>query len=423
MFYANKKSDLNDLLVDTWWYALSKRISENDFRQLAMLRTRQGFSAVQLVVGIPPEIGPENENAASEVGIAWNLMGKFNEDYLRFAHNRIKFLNELGLTVIVYGAWGYQIDWIGKEKMARWWKLIVDKMDKLNIIYCVTGEIDLWVGKEKILFPNKTTKDLIANKVVKSIHARVLLTFLKKVRSFCKRFCVSAGIMKSQISLIQKRKDDWGFVLKDLASKTKKPIIIHPTEKTGRDSVSNGELLSANTVQTGHSQESRRRIWNWSMETMEKGDFFINLEPWYEGIMNDFGKEDQLFAYWSSMLAGASSFCYGAHGIWNVGDGNFLSHWGGQTFEQAIALDTPRLIGLSHWQFLKVKNKLQTSFFSERNGRLIYIARKGHSEEVFFFPEISAADLVPNGHVWLPLLGVFSDDLPQKGQVVIFRTL
>lgn len=417
-----KRLAVNDLLVDTWWYALSERMSESKFKQLALIRSGQGFSAIQLVVGIPPEVGPENKNASSEAGIAWDLSGNFNEAYLKFAHDRIKFLNELGLAVIVYGAWGHQINWIGKRKMASWWRLIVDNLDKLNVVYCLTGEVDLWVGKEKILLPDKTTKDLLVNKVVKSIHGRVPIAFLKKARSFCQRFCFGLGI-KSQFSLIQKRKDDWGFVLKDLASRTERPIIIHPTEKTGIDSVSNSELLSANTIQTGHDQESRKRLWSWPIELSEKNVPFINLEPWYEGIKNAFGTEDQLFAYWVSMLASASSFCYGAHGIWNVGDGEFLSHWGKQTFEEATALETPRLIGVSHAQFLKIKNRLEKTFFTEKGGKLLCISRKGASEEVFFFPEISEVDLVPDGRIWLPLEGVFSDELPQKGQVVIFKTL
>lgn len=53
---------------------------------------------------------------------------------------------------------------------------------------------------------------------------------------------------------------------------------------------------------------------------------FINLEPWYEGINNSFFESDQIFAFWTSMLSGASAYCYGSHGIWDVGDGNFLAH-------------------------------------------------------------------------------------------------
>lgn len=42
-------------LADTWWFGLSKRFSERSFKDLAALRADQGFSAIQLVVGVPPE--------------------------------------------------------------------------------------------------------------------------------------------------------------------------------------------------------------------------------------------------------------------------------------------------------------------------------------------------------------------------------
>ena len=75
-----EKTDVSNFLCDTWWYGLTKRLPDKKFEELAKLRHKQGFNAVQLVVGIPPEVGPENPNAASEVGPAWNLRGEFNSN-------------------------------------------------------------------------------------------------------------------------------------------------------------------------------------------------------------------------------------------------------------------------------------------------------------------------------------------------------
>ena len=100
--------DIASFLADTWWFGLSKRLSEKDFIDLAALRAGQGFSAIQLVVGVPPEVGPENENAKSQVGFPWKLDGHFNQEYLKFAQDRIQYLNDRGFVVIVYGAWGHQ---------------------------------------------------------------------------------------------------------------------------------------------------------------------------------------------------------------------------------------------------------------------------------------------------------------------------
>jgi hypothetical protein len=148
---------------------------------------------------------------------------------------------------------------------------------------------------------------------------------------------------------------------------------------------------------------------------------YINLEPWYEGIRNQFWAEDQMFSYWVTMLAGATSYCYGAHGIWNVGDGQFLAHWGKQTFAQALALDTPRLLGLSHQQYLLRSDPRGETFCQTVREELISIGRKRGEKVMQFFPDVVRANHIPAGKIWLPLEGVFAGALPPEGQVVVFR--
>ncbi len=144
----------------------------------------------------------------------------------------------------------------------------------------------------------------------------------------------------------------------------------------------------------------------------------MNLEPWYEGITGRFGPADQLYAYWATMLAGASGYCYGAQGIWNVGDGRFLSHWGGQTFDEALTLDTPRLIGRSH-QLWMAWDMPSEPFYETRDGRLTVIGRRSANREIRFYPRIEEATGVPEGRFWLPLAGDFTATRPNSGPVVV----
>lgn len=58
-------------------------------------------------------------------------------------------------------------------------------------------------------------------------------------------------------------------------------------------------------------------------------------------------ESDQIFAFWVSMLSGASAYC----GIWNVGDGNFLAHWGRRTFREAKKPTVPLKIVKSNKLF------------------------------------------------------------------------
>lgn len=412
---TRRNSSIAGFLADTWWFGLSKRLSEKNFRDLATLRAEQGFSAIQLVVGVPPEVGPENENAKSPVGFPWNLNGGLNQEYLELARDRIQYLNDLGFVVIVYGAWGHQIEWLGKEKMAKWWLQILETLDALNVIYCLCGESSLWVGEASRLLPAKSTDDLVRSEVLPRLHPRIRSSLAEAVKRLKKQ------LHKGRFA---KRRDDWSSVLERISQRTDKPIIVHPTlDETGYEAVSNSELLSANTVQTGHDARARNRLWQLPLALLEsdhtrKG--YINLEPWYEGIGNQFWAEDQVFSYWVSMLAGATSYCYGAHGIWNVGDGKFLAHWGKQTFAQARALDTPRLLGLSHKQYLLRSCPRSKTFYETAGEELITIGRKAGEKMIQFFPDIARAQHVPGGNTWLPLEGAFTDVLPQKGQVTIF---
>ncbi len=66
----SEQANYSNLLCDTWWYGLTSRWTKEQMLSLAKLRVSQGFNAVQLVVGIPPEVGPEHPSAASEVGPA-----------------------------------------------------------------------------------------------------------------------------------------------------------------------------------------------------------------------------------------------------------------------------------------------------------------------------------------------------------------
>ena len=406
---------IKSFLADTWWFGLSKRLSEQDFAILAALRAEQRFSAIQLVVGVPPEVGPENENAQSPVGFPWTLDGDFNAEYLVFARDRIHYLNSLGFVVIVYGAWGHQIEWLGKERMTQWWLKVIETLDDLDVVYCLCGESNLWVGEASKLLPDKSTDDIVSSQVLPLLHPRIRGSLAKAVKRLKRRLYSSK---------FKKRRDDWSFVLERIAQNTEKPIMVHPTPgETGYKVVSNPGLLSINTVQTGHDISARNHLWRLPLTLVEDSwaqRGIINLEPWYEGIKDQFGVKDQMFSYWVSMLAGTTGYCYGAHGVWNAGDGKFLAHWGKQTLAQALSLDTPRLLGLSHRQYQLHSRPGSKAFYYTSGEELITIGRKAGEKVIQFFPDVARARHVPRGRVWLPLEGTFAEALPSQGQVVIF---
>lgn len=402
-------------LCDTWWFAMSQRLNDEQFEAMARLRVEQGFTAVQLVVGIPPEVGLENPNAGISNGPAWDLEGNFNRQYLERATRRIRLLNALGLTVIVYGAWGHQIEWLGVPNMKQWWKLIVKSLDDLDVIYCLTGESDLWIWEEKKLLPDKSTGDLLTAKARNLLPSRITRLLIRSAST------LRTGVLRYKN---KDRKRKWSEVLAYLNSLTRKPIFVHVTITTSNEAVDNPQLLSAVTVQTGHGEGSRLSLHRLPHQ-LKAGDpkvRFVNLEPWYEGILDKFGAEDQLYAYWATMMAGADAYCYGAHGVWNVGDGKFLSHWGKQTLEQALELDTPRLLGISHKLFLESGFSAYPEVeVNEKDGRLVSIKRSSDNSQVTFYPDCSKTKIyfVPTSRIFDPIRGKFLTELPSIGQLVV----
>ena len=409
-------SPLDNLLVDTWWFALTQRLPYEAFAALADKRVQQGFTAVQLVVGIPPEVGPENSSAASPVGFPWTLAGTFNEAYLNFARQRIAQLNSRGLRVIVYGAWGHQIEWLGQERMTAWWRKLIETLDDLDVVYCLTGESNIWLwGEAQNLLPDKTTTTFPVNRL------KELVGYLPyRVQGLLIGWWRNRQRPYLEQKLNQRRQQ-WSRVLDEIYGLTSHPFIIHTLpQEVSSQVIDSPKRLAAVTTQTGHSETMRAALWQRPLDHPDQP--FINLEPWYEGINGQFGAEDQLFAYWVSLLAGSQSYCYGAHGLWNVGDGQFLAHWGNQTFAEASALDTPRLIGLSHQQFLAARRANGRPFIEANKNQLITIGQTFGEELIQFFPDVAQAETVPEGRIWLPLQGRWAEELPTAGQVVIIKT-
>lgn len=415
--YENK---IPHFLCDTLWYGMTNRISDQKFEEISKLRAKQGFNAVQLVVGIPPEVGPENINSHGSSGSALTKNGEINSAYLNKSRQRIQKLNSFGLTAIVYGAWGQQIEWFGEEKISKWWSEIIKSVDDLDVIYCITGESDIWIGEEGKLLPDKSTDDLnVINVSSKILHPRIIYLGKRLIDLYNSQFKESKKA---------DRHKKWSNVLSSVSNLTSKPIFIHVLPNmTSDEAVNNPKLLDAITVQTGHDEGTRQLLWRLPLKAVRENskNKFINLEPWYEGITGRFGKEDQLYAYWSSMMAGAYAYCYGAHGVWNAGDGKFLSHWGKQTLDEALKLETPRLIGLSHKLFRKY------NFFnyanikvSERNGGMVSISRSNNiGDLVTYIPDLSKTKHQQlKGKIYLPLTGHYVKKLPESGQAVIISS-
>lgn len=393
---------------------MTDRCDDSTFAALAALRAQQGFNCIQLVAGIPPECGPENDNVSGNGTAAWNLDGEINQHYLDWAYQRVKQLNQAGLEVILYGAWGYQINWNSPRFMNAWWAALIRTFDDLDIIYCLSGELDLWPERADRLLNNHTTADIDPVTYPHSLIERASDKFNRKI--------ITPYLLRQRI----KR---WDSILLDVSKKTDRAFLIHTTgNKLASETTRLPHLLCCDSMQSGHSQNTRNTLWQCPVRYHDSNpsSCLINLEPWYEGITDDFGTDDQLYAYWVSVLAGAPGHCYGAHGIWNMGDGSFLSQWGEQTLNQAMQLPTPSLIGKSHAFFLQSANltsNLSTESNTNSDGSLKSITRSFSRYRLTYICNVEQYKVENPEVIWLAEKGVFIDTYPKTGAVVVRQRL
>src|SRR3990172_868563 len=96
-------------LGDTWWMGLCKRMRwPEDVQFLAADRIKKGFTVVQIVAGLYPDMPEFDPRGANEAGYPWEKgYTGINPAYFDQADLRIQFLVEKGLVPCIVVCWGY----------------------------------------------------------------------------------------------------------------------------------------------------------------------------------------------------------------------------------------------------------------------------------------------------------------------------
>ncbi len=139
MFY----SDGEDFfwLGDTWWMGLCRRMSRNGFKTLVRDRARKGFTVIQIVAGLYPDMDWYDPSGMGEGGFPYSKdFSKTNVRYFKAADRRIQHLIENGLVPCIVGTWGYYIKWTGIERMRKHWRNLIARWAAYPVIWCVAGE-------------------------------------------------------------------------------------------------------------------------------------------------------------------------------------------------------------------------------------------------------------------------------------------
>ncbi len=300
-------------LGDTWWMGLCKRLRwPDDFETLTADRVQKGFTVVQIVAGLYPDMEPYDPRGANEAGYPWEPeFARINPAYFDMADVRIQYLADHGLAACVVGFWGYFIPRMGMAKVKQHWRYLVARWGAYPVFWCLAGE-----GTMPYYLSKTKEQDAETQK---------------------------QGL--TELALYVRTIDAHHH-----------PITIHPSS-SARLCVTDPSLLDFDMLQTGHND--RQSVPN----TIEKVQASLAASPQmpvligevcYEGIQEASRQEVQRFMFWSAILSGNGGHTYGANGIWQVntpqqayGLSPHGHSWGGPPWNVAAQLPGSGQLGMA----------------------------------------------------------------------------
>ena len=306
-------------LGDTWWMGLCRRLGwPEDFQRLTADRVAKGFTVIQIVAGLYPDMPERDPRGANEAGVPWKPGYEgINPAYFDMADLRIQWLVRSGLVPCILGCWGYYIDFAGVEVMKKHWRYLLARWGAYPVVWCMAGEATM-------LYYLSPARDSAEARDVATAQAR-------------------AG---------------WTEVARYLRSTDPfhRPITLHPS-RSARECVDDPAVMDFDMLQTGHggweSMANNLRAVATS-RAAEPAMPTVVGEVSYEGIFAGCWQDVQRFAFWTSMLSGAQGFTYGANGLWQVnqehaayGPSPHGRSWGGLPWDQAAALPGSVQLGLA----------------------------------------------------------------------------
>jgi hypothetical protein len=346
-------------LGDTWWLGLCKRLRwPGGFKELVADRVAKGFSVIQIVAGLYPDMPAFDERGDNEAGWPWEPeFARINPAYFDMADLRMDWLVSQGLVPCLLGSWGYYLPWMGVERFKQHWRYLVARWGAYPVVWCLAGE-------------------------------GVMPWYLSETREQDE----------------QLQREGWtqvGRYLREI-DPCHRLVSIHPTRR-GREQVDDDAVLDFEMLQTGHGDRtSLPRTVDSVVEAWDQKPTMpvINSEVCYEGILEASREEVQRFMFWVCILSGACGHTYGANGIWQAneegkpyGPSPHGSSWGDRPWREAYQLPgsgqlgmAKRLLGRYEWWRMEPHPEWVEPHWSEGNYVLPYAAGiPGELRIIFMF--------------------------------------
>ncbi|AIE87695.1 alpha-L-rhamnosidase domain protein [Fimbriimonas ginsengisoli Gsoil 348] len=252
-------------LADTWWKALSKRLTWEGFQELTADRVGKGFSAVQIVCGPYPDELPFQPLWENEGGLPYKTkeFSAVNPSYFDYADRRFAHLVDSGIVPVIVGGWGRgdcdAMRMVGIEGIKRHWRYLIARYWAYPTVWITGGE--------------------------------------------------AQGPEWTKVALMIRATDPCD-----------RPISIHP-QQSGRLSVTDEGAVNFDMLQTGHGDMAA------GMAAIPQLKAAVARQPampaligefCYEGHMQSAYQDVERYVFWASMLSGAAGLTYGAAGVWHA---------------------------------------------------------------------------------------------------------
>ena len=299
---------------DFWIMGLADRLKwKKEFPSVVADRVSKGFSVVQIVAGMFPDMDWPDPRGRNEGGLPYEAdFSRVNPKWYDFADRKLFALADAGIAPCVIGCWGYYAYRMGLEKTRRHWRYLVARYGSLPVFWCLAGEATM--PFYSAMFGATADPD----------EAR--------------RQADTQKAIWTDVAQYVRQIDPFG-----------NPLTTHtPVTCAGRDCVEGESLLDFDMLQTGHNGVD---AFPFTLEMVRKAYDRQPIMPVVEGEINFEGvcgqnKDDaQRVAYWLCMLNGVAGFTYGANGLWQInradqpyGPSPHGATWGNCTWDRAVHL-------------------------------------------------------------------------------------
>ena len=307
-------------LGDTWWMGLCQRLHwPEEFQQLAADRKVKGFTVVQIVAGLYPDMPAFDPRGANEAGFPWEKdYARIRPEYFDKADQRLQYLVDQGFVPCIVGAWGYHLPWLGTQRMKQHWRYLVARYAALPVVWCAAGEGTMPFYGSKHGNEDAAIQKKGWTEVIRSIRAT----------------------------------DPFGRM-----------ITIHPS-RSARETVTDPAILDFDMHQTGHGPEAMIGRMAQQIRAAyearpvipviagESSYDSLDLREWGGGLLS--GDASRQMFWVGLMHNGAAGGTYGANGIWQVnrwdapyGPSPHGRSWGGIPWDVAMKRPSSAQVGFA----------------------------------------------------------------------------